>query len=252
MSVNDQPVRRGLLLAGGYGSRLKPLTDKTPKCLVPIAGRPLLYYWLQALFDSESPLQRVLVNTHYLSEQVLDFVESSPWCNRVDFVHEERLLGTAGTIRYNWKYFGNEPFFVAHADNFSCFSLSEFKNRFASRPSECVGTMMTFESDRPKECGIVELDSRGVVVGYHEKVPNPPGVLANAAVFIFDVAIHGFLRDNPEAFDLCADAIPRLIGRLNTYHNSIYHRDIGTPDSYRLAVVAANSNLNQMGGWTGL
>jgi len=216
-----------------------------PKCLVPIGGQPLLYYWLKALLDTNSPfcLDRVVVNTHYLSEQVVAFVKSSQWVDKVELSFEETLLGTAGTLRFHREYFGDEPLILAHADNLSLFSLAEFQNAFLNRPEGCFGTMMTFETDQPSECGIVEQNDRGVVVGYHEKVQNPLGSLANAAVFIFDCHIHDILHSHVNDFDLCGQTVPRLIGRLNTYHNSEYHRDIGTPQAYDAAVAAAASGL---------
>ena len=248
MAVFNQPVRRGLLLAGGYGSRLRPLTSSIPKCLVPIGGHPLLYYWLKALLDRDSPfcLERVIVNTHYLSQQVVDFVKSSPWFDRVDLSHEETLLGTAGTLRLHRKYFGDEPFVLAHADNLTLFSMQNFLGEFLNRPKFCLGTMMTFQTDLPRQCGIVEVDFQGIVVGYHEKVLNPPSDLANAAVFIFDSQIHDILDQYPEDLDLCGQTVPRLTGRLNTYRNSEYHRDIGTPHSYKTAVAAVASGLIQL------
>jgi mannose-1-phosphate guanylyltransferase len=245
VSTHDQNVKRGLLLAGGYGSRLRPLTDTLPKCLVPIGGQPLLYYWLKTLLSRSSPshLERVIVNTHYLPQQVYAFIQSSPWADRIDLTHEETLLGTAGTVRVNRGYFGEEPFLVAHADNLTIFSLSEFNNAFLNRPDGCIGTMMTFQTDQPSQCGILEQDARGVVVGYHEKVPNPPSDLANAAVFIFDSDIHDILHRYQGDLDLCGHTVPRLTGRLNTYRNIEYHRDIGTPDSYEAAISAVATGL---------
>jgi mannose-1-phosphate guanylyltransferase len=185
----------------------------------------------------------VVVNTHYLPQQVEAFVKSSPWADRVDLSHEEALLGTAGTLRLHREYFGEAPFLLAHADNLTLFSLPEFQNAFLTRPEGCFGTMMTFQTDQPSECGIVELDSRNVVIGYHEKVQNPPGDLANAAVFIFDSQIHDVLVQHPNDVDFCGQTVPRLTGRLNTYHNSEYHRDIGTPHSYETAIAAVDSGL---------
>ena len=245
MPTHDQYARRGLLLAGGYGSRLRPLTDKIPKCLVPIGGHPLLYYWLKILLDNSSPccLERVIVNTHYLPQEVYAFAKSSPWADRIDLMHEETLLGTAGTLRVNRNYFGDEPLLIAHADNLTIFSLSEFQDSFLKRPDGCLGTMMTFQTDQPSQCGILEQDAHGVVVGYHEKVQNPPSNLANAAVFIFDSHIHDILYRYQDDVDFCGHTVPRLTGRLNTYHNTEYHRDIGTPSSYEAATAAVASGL---------
>src|SRR6185312_5115104 len=104
---------RALLLAAGIGSRLRLITNTTPKCLVPIHQRPLLAYWLDLLLAGG--IERVLINTHYMAEKVRNFVANSPWCDRVDLVHEDELLGTGGTLVSNRGYFGCAPFLLAHA-----------------------------------------------------------------------------------------------------------------------------------------
>jgi mannose-1-phosphate guanylyltransferase len=224
---------RALLLAGGEGTRLRPLTLSLPKCLVPIRGVPLLAFWLDLVF--RSGVERALVNTHYLPDQVRDFCRSSPWARRIDLVHEETLLGTAGTLRANAGYVAGGTFLMAHADNLSRFDMGAFCEAHQARPAECLGTMMTFTTDRPRDCGIVERDGRGVAVAVHEKVDAPPGNLANAAVFLLEPAVLAELAKRPQASDFCRDIVPALAGRWFTFHNSTYHRDIGTPDAFARA-----------------
>src|ERR1700722_2511913 len=173
---------RALLLAAGMGSRLRPITDTTPKCLVPVHGKPLLDYWLELLFGAG--VERVLINTHWLSDKVRDHVALSPWRSLIDLVHEPHLLGTGGTVLANRRYFGEAPFLVAHADNLTDFDVAALIGAHEKRPPGCVMTMLAFRTDDPSSCGILELDSRGVVVGFHEKVANPPGNLANGAVYV--------------------------------------------------------------------
>ena len=225
---------RAVLLAAGLGTRLRPITDAVPKCLVPIHGRPLLSYWLELLFSGD--VERVLVNTHYLPEAVRAFVFSTPWQSRVALVHEHRLLGTGGTILKNRAFFEEKPFIVAHADNLTRFSVNAFMERHARRPAGVLITMMTFETDTPRACGIVEEDDAGIVTAFHEKVEDPPGNRANAAVYIFEPAVLDFLAGlNREFIDLSAEVLPSFIGRIHTFHNKSYHRDIGTPESLQKA-----------------
>ncbi len=233
----ESPVfpTRALLLAGGMGSRLRPLTDSIPKCLVPISGRPLISYWFDILF--QAGLKRALVNTHYLAEHVRDFCGRSEWCDRIDLVHEDNLLGTCGTLRTNRAYFDDDehPFWLIHADNLSKFDPVGMWQRHLARPSGCLGTMMTFETDNPTQCGIVSVDADGLIKSYHEKVDSPPGKLANGAVFILEPGIFSILDCFPEASDFCGEIVPTLVNQLVSFHNDQFHRDIGTPDSYELA-----------------
>ncbi len=225
---------RALLLAAGPGTRLRPITDCLPKCLVPIHGKPLLEYWLDMLLASG--IERVLVNTHYLPRAVRAFVAGSPWRDSIEMVHEDLLLGTGGTVLRNRDFLANGPFMVVHADNLSRFDVGAFIGIHADRPAGVDITMMTFDTDMPQSCGIVEQDERGVIVAFHEKQPEPPGRRANAAVYLFEPSVIGFLASlGKEVIDISTEVLPRYMGRMQAFHNSDYHRDIGTPDSLALA-----------------
>jgi mannose-1-phosphate guanylyltransferase len=230
---------KALLLAGGLGTRLRPLTDFLPKCLAPIGGRPLLEYWLASLF--RAGFDELLVNTHHLPELVERYVRQTPWADRTTLVHEKTLAGTAGTVWLNRKFFGKDAFLVAHADNFSVFDPIEMILRHRERPPETVMTMMTFETATPRSCGIVSLDDRGVVIGFHEKVEEPPGTLANAAVYIIERDVVDLIGDldSPHP-DFSTQVLPRLMGRIYTHHNRRFHLDIGTIDTWLEAQAMAS------------
>jgi mannose-1-phosphate guanylyltransferase len=229
-----------LLLAGGYGTRLRPHTSNLPKCLVTIAGRPLLGWWFDMLFGAG--LDRAVVNTHYLPDQVRAFCATSRWSDRIELVHEPTLLGTAGTLRANAGRFGG-AFLLVHADNLSCFPPAAFVARHDARPAGCIGTMMTFRTDTPSACGIVDVDPLGVMTGYHEKVANPPGNLANGAVFLLGTEVLDVVRQHATATDFCRDIVPLGIGRFATYENTHYHRDIGTPQALARARAEADAGI---------
>jgi mannose-1-phosphate guanylyltransferase len=224
---------RAILLAAGLGTRLRPLTDHIPKCMVPIDGRPLLDYWLHGLFASG--FERVLVNLHHHAGAVRAFLQASPFAARIDMVDEERLLGTAGTMRANADYVDG-PFLLAHADNLCITDFRAFAAAHAARPSGTALTMMTFDPPDPTQCGIVALDDRCVVTAFHEKVADPPGRLANAAVYMAEPSVAAFVRNLPqEAPDLSRDVIPHYVGRIFAWHNGDYHIDVGTPPAYAAA-----------------
>lgn len=221
---------RALLLAGGIGSRLRPLTETTPKCLVQVGGRPVLERWFDLLF--QAGVERTLVNTFHLPDAVRAHVAGSRWADRIDLVHETELLGTGGTVLANRGYFGAEPFLVIHADNVSDCDIAGLVAAHERRAPGCCMTMLAFRTDRPETCGILETDARGVLTGFHEKVADPPGDLANAAVYVFapDVvaAIAAFGRP---VVDVSTEVIPRFVGRIQVVRHDGYHRDIGSPES---------------------
>jgi mannose-1-phosphate guanylyltransferase len=225
---------RVLLLAAGVGSRLRPFTATTPKCLVLINGRPLLDYWLELLF--EAGVERILINTHYLSEQVDAYVRASRWAPRIDLVHEAELLGTGGTVLANREWFQGQPFVLAHADNLTDFDVAGLIKAHRTRPSGHLMTMLGFRTDDPRSCGILELDDASTVVAFHEKVEHPPGNLANGAVYVFEPEVIDIIaaRGTP-VVDLSTEIIPGFIGRILCVETNGYHRDIGTPESLRRA-----------------
>ncbi len=227
---------RALLLAAGFGTRLRPITDHVPKCLVTIHGKPLLSYWLDTLFLNG--FQKVLLNTHYLPQQVDEFVSNSVWFDLIQIVFEPQLLGTAGTILKNRSFACENSLLVAHADNLTRFNVSDFIAAHINRSKDSVMTMMTFDTDVPKSCGIVKLDERGVVQEFHEKVANPPGTRANAAVYIIEPVVIDFIASlKKEICDFSTEVLPNFLGKIQTFHNTDYHRDIGNLESLALAEI---------------
>ena len=225
---------RAILLAAGCGTRLRPLTNKIPKCLVPIKGRPLLEIWLERL--AEAGIGPFLINTHYLAEQGEAFIEASPYRDQVSLVYELELHGTAGTLIKNLDFFQGEDGMLIHADNYCLADFSVFVQAHLKRPPECVLTMMTFRTDTPSSCGIVELDERGVVVGFHEKVAAPPGNLANGAVYILSAALLARMdKDLHNVNDFSTEVLHRLVGQIYTYETAEVFMDVGTPESYAKA-----------------
>jgi mannose-1-phosphate guanylyltransferase len=215
-----------LLLAAGLGSRLSPLTDDWPKCLMPIGERPLLEYWLGTLYSAGA--REVLVNLHHHSEIVQKFLNRTRFTDWVSSVFEEKLLGTAGTLKANKEYFKGCTTLLIHADNWCQCDFTGFLNYHQNhRPKHCSITMMTFESPTPETCGIVETDAEGIVNTFHEKSINPPGNQANGAVYILEPEVLKWIDNNPEVSDFSTELLPYFMGRIATWNNTGIHRDIG-------------------------
>jgi mannose-1-phosphate guanylyltransferase len=229
-------ILRALLLAAGLGTRLRPLTNFIPKCLVPVNGRPLLEYWLRYL--SEADITPLLVNLHSFADVVKTYLLKSLFAQQVSTIYEETLLGTGGTLLQNRKFFREEALMLIHADNLCLCDFKRFVQSHYERPSDTDITMMTFTTPTPKTCGIVELDERGVVQAFHEKVQNPPGNLGNAAVYILEPSVVDFLAGlQKPMIDFSTDVLPHYVGRIATYHNAVYHRDIGNIESLMAAQI---------------
>ena len=231
---------RAILLAAGLGTRLRPITNKIPKCLVPINGKPLIDYWLEQL--TEAGIEKFLINTHYLHKQVESYIEQSKFAGMVDLVYEKELLLTGGTIIANKGFLSDEPFMLVHADNLSICNYKDFISAHKNRPANTEITMMTFTTDDPKSCGVVKIDNSGIIQEFHEKVQNPPSTTANGAVYIVESSVISYMeRLKKVKVDFSVDVLPYYMGRIFTYYNSLYHRDIGNIRSYELAQIETNS-----------
>lgn len=217
---------KALLLAAGFGTRLHPLTSVIPKCMVPINGRPLLEYWLKIL--SDAGISEVLVNLHFLPDIIKKFLQENTYSTAITISFEDHLLGTAGTLLFNKRFFGSEPIMMVHADNLCFCDFGLFIRNHHERPLGTEITMMTFNTSEPEKCGIVELDTKGVVLAFHEKVKSYHGTLANAAVYIIEPSLLGYLvKLNKDVIDFSTEVLPHYIGKIYTYHNAFYHKDIG-------------------------
>jgi mannose-1-phosphate guanylyltransferase len=178
----------------------------------------------------------ILINLHHHAEKVREYLKTSGFKNIASTVYEETLLGTGGTLLRNRAFFGQNPLMLVHADNLSRFDIHAFIDSHRTRPPGCEMTMMTFRTPTPESCGIVELDEHGVVQAFHEKVPDPPGNLANGAVYILEPSIFPFLEGlGKNVIDFSTEVLPRYIGRIFTFHNGEFHMDIGTMESYEIA-----------------
>lgn len=227
---------KAVLLAAGFGMRLRPLTDHVPKCMVRVGGQPLLGIWIGMLLAGG--FEKILINTHYLPDVVRAYVQDHPGRRHLALFHEPILLGTAGTLRSLAGSIGDEPFLCAHADNLAHIDLHRFRECHVQRGNDVEITMLTFDTDQPWACGVVEENHLGVVTAFHEKAANPPGRRANGAVYIMEPTVIDFIRSlSGDSADLSTQVLPHFVGRMQAWYDpDTYLRDIGTPDSLRIAL----------------
>lgn len=222
---------KAFLLAGGLGTRLRPLTDTIPKCLVPIGGRPMLDIWLDNFRDAG--VEDVLVNLHHHANLVRAHVEQRREGPRVKTVFEPELLGSGGTLFANREWIDDDQVaLVCYADNLTDFDLRMLLD--AHHAGGAPATLALFHAENPSACGVVSVDANGRMVAFTEKPPNPVGNLANAGMYAFNSAIFNEIGGHPPK-DIGFDLLPRLVGRAQTIVIESYFRDIGTLDALRRA-----------------
>src|SRR5579863_5030704 len=213
---------KAFLLAAGQGTRLRPITDTIPKCLVPIRGVPVLGIWLEIC--RRFGIDEVLVNLHSHSTLVQDYVTGYSANVKVHLSHEDILLGSAGTLRANRDWVRGEPcFWVLYADVLTTANLTrilEFHQR-----SEPTATLGLYRVPDPRRCGVVRFDETGTIREFAEKPANPSSNWVFSGLMIgTPVLLDAIPRSQPA--DLGFDVLPRLVGQMLAYPLEDYLLDI--------------------------
>jgi mannose-1-phosphate guanylyltransferase len=222
---------KAFLLAAGVGSRLRPITDTIPKCMLAIGGQPLLDLWLDA-FD-RAGIDEVLVNLHHLPDVVRGHLDARVGPPAVRTFFEPELLGSAGTFAANRAWVdGEEMFLACNADNLTDFDLRSLIQ--THREHGAVATLTVFHSERPSIGGVVELDDDGTVTGFTEKPSHPVSDLVNAGMYAFHPDVLEEIDGAPR--DIGYHLLPALVGRAKAMLVNGYFRDVGTFDTYERAL----------------
>lgn len=222
---------KAFILAAGHGSRLRPLTDQTPKCLLPIRGVPLLQIWLEHC--KRFGITDVLVNAHAHATQVKAFARQQTSGVNVCVAEEKELLGSAGTLAENRDFVaGEKDFFVLYADVLTNADLCQFLQFHRAR--NAVASLGVYEVSDPRRCGIVELDRNGIVASFVEKPAQPRSNLAFAGIMVASQQIfEGIPNERPA--DIGFHLLPKLVGRMAAMKVNGILLDIGTMENYRAA-----------------
>jgi mannose-1-phosphate guanylyltransferase len=222
---------KAFVLAAGLGTRLRPITDHTPKCMLEVGGELMLDRWIDAL--GRAGIDEVLINLHHLPEVVRSHVADRESLPTVRTVCEPTLLGSAGTLRANRDWIApDRTFLVCNVDNLTDFDLSLLVSRH--RNSGTMATLAVFRAENPSACGIVDVDDTGRMVGFEEKPAQPRSDLANAGMYAFDVSVlEAIVGANP--IDIGHHLLPALVGKAQTVLVEGYFRDIGTPAALQMA-----------------
>jgi len=223
---------KAFLLAAGHGTRMRPLTNTVPKCLLPIRGTPMLEIWLRLC--QRFGITEVLLNLHAHAPQVREFLSLRFNCDlAVNLVEEPVLLGSAGTLRANRDWIGNdECFWIFYADVLSAPDLAGMLHLHRERNP--IATLGVYEVPDPSRCGIVTVDSDGRVKKFVEKPAQPDGNLAFSGLMIGTPSLLDAIPLRSPV-DIGFHLLPQLGDRMIAYRLSDYVLDIGTHENYQLA-----------------
>ena len=200
--------KKAMLLAAGRGTRLKPLTDHIPKCMVPVAGKPVLEHniaWLRKFGVKE-----LVVNICHLPQTVIDyFGDGTQWDVKITYSIEEELLGTAGGVK-NVEWFFDAPFFLWYGDNLCTCELGQMWGFHQSKGG--IASIALYYRDHPNASGIVGIDGDDRIQRFLEK-PRPEQVFShwvNAGVFILEPEVLEFIPEDGSS-DFGHDVLPAIL-----------------------------------------
>lgn len=219
----------GILLVGGLGTRLKPLTNDSPKPMLPVAGLPVTEH--QILAAKRAGIHTLVLATSYLAEVFIPyFGDGSKWGIKIRYAVEKEPLGTGGAIRHAAELLpGDEPIVIFNGDVLSRHSIAE-QIEF-HKANEADVTLHLIEVDDARAFGCVPTDSAGRVTAFLEKMENPVTNFINAGCYIFSPDV---ITEIPlgAVVSVERETFPALIAKNRSvfgYKEQAYWLDVGTP-----------------------
>ncbi len=222
---------KAVVLGGGLGKRLRPLTNSIPKVMVRVKGEPLLAHILRGLRDV---VDEVIIVVGYLKDVIINHFGDEFEGIKLRYVVQTEYKGTAHAPLFAEKFI-DRKFFLVYGDLY--FNPAIYKEMLRQ---DADGVIAAKKVPNPQDYGVLELDSNGFLKGILEKVPNPPSNLINAGIYLFP----------PEILDACkrvklskrgeyelTDAIILLVKEGFSFKPVVIDKwiDVGTPERLRQA-----------------
>ncbi|MGQ0824346.1 MAG: glucose-1-phosphate thymidylyltransferase [Actinomycetota bacterium] len=196
---------KGLILAGGVGTRLRPITHTSAKQLVPIANKPIIFYGIEQLASAGIKHIGVVVGVDPVAGEIEEVVgDGSQFGVKISYIEQEIPLGIAHCVLIARDFLGDDDFVVLLGDNMLQQDLRRFVDEFEGerhqpalgaegQPPACAQILLAHVDD-PRQFGVAALDAHGDVTRLVEKPTEPPSDLALVGVYLFDPTIHQAVR----------------------------------------------------------
>ncbi len=224
---------KALILAGGFGTRLRPLSCTRPKQLFPVGNRPLLEYLLEGL--RESGVDTVILATNYMADYLEKYFGESWNGLKIKYSREAIPLGTGGPVKRAEPLLGHdEPFLVLNGDILSNIPYNEMLD--AHLDKEATATIALREVEDPSRYGVAIMDNHGRIRKFVEK-PKPgtaPSKLINAGAYVLSPKIFAYLPNEERKVSMEREVFPKLADQQKLYgffYEGLWV-DIGKPEDY--------------------
>jgi glucose-1-phosphate thymidylyltransferase len=192
---------KGLILSGGAGTRLRPITHTSAKQLVPVANKPILFYGIEDMV--EAGIKEIGIIVGDTADEIVAAVgDGSRWGADVTYIRQEQPLGLAHCVLIAHEFLGDDDFVMYLGDNMLQQGLKEFVDAFETERGQLPGPtgeplsaqILLAHVDDPRQSGVAVLGSDGEIVQLIEKPQEPPSDLAIVGVYLFDADVHEAVR----------------------------------------------------------
>ena len=220
-----------LVLAGGFGTRLRPLSCSRPKALFPIANKPLIDYTLESL--SEAGVETVILAVYYMAESLVRYLGPTKYDLGILYSREQRPLGTGGPIKKAKGMLNGEKFMVMNGDLLTDFDYKRLINYHEEKGG--IATVALTHVNDPARYGSVELDWEGRITRFVEKPEHgmAPSNLINAGIYILEPEIMDYIPDGKKV-RIETEVFPKLAEEMQLYgfESHGFWMDVGEPVDY--------------------
>ena len=220
-----------LVLAGGFGTRLRPLSCSRPKALFPVANKPLIDYTLESL--SEAGVETVVLAVYYMAESLVRYLGPTKNDLGILYLREQRPMGTGGPIRQARDMMNEEKFMVMNGDLLTDFDYKRLINYHDEKGG--IATVALTQVEDPYRYGSVELDWEGRITRFVEKpeLGKAPSNLINAGIYILEPEIYDYIPDGGKV-RIETEVFPKLAEEQQLYgfESHGFWMDIGEPIDY--------------------
>lgn len=222
---------QALILAGGKGERMFPLTKKIPKVFLPIAGKPFLEY--QINFFKREGINDFILATGYQAKQIKDYFDDGrKFGVKIIYSKQKKPLDTGGAIKNAQRLIKNKNILILNGDTFLKFNLRKMLN-FHKRIKQPI-TITVIKLKKTNRFGQVMINKKNIITKFKEKDKKAKEGFINAGVYIFQKRV---LREFPknQKISLEREIFPKFINKISAFKVRGYFVDIGTPEDYKKA-----------------
>jgi mannose-1-phosphate guanylyltransferase len=241
---------KAVILAGGFGTRLRPISSTRPKPMVPVLGKPNLQYILENL-EKIKEIDEVILSVHYMRGEIREFIEEkmSDYPKDIRFINDPMPLETGGAIK-NVEEYVSDQFLVIYGDVFTNFNFEELIE--AHKKNGGAVTVAITKVYDPEKYGVVQLDEEGKIVEFEEKPRRPKANTVDAGIYMVDKEILNEIPKGKEVY-FEREIIPKLVNEGKVYGymmpREIYWVDLGSPDDLFYAHQIALDEITKANGY---